>query len=189
MPATSVPANLSDLPFPPVPPSPLARLAAGMEATLAQSARMVAAHVAAGMDDIDTLLAALPPGALDGSPDHYTRHLVHADPFERFSIMVLVWRPGQHSPVHGHRTWCAYRVLRGTLSERHYRWNPASRTAEQTGAVPRAVGDTFSVPAGLRHIHALGNDGDTVAVSLHIYGVEQDRIATGVNLLVDTIVS
>ena len=171
------------------PLNPLTLLASGMEATLAQSARMVAAHVAASLPDADTLLAGLPPGALAGSPDTYTRHLVHADPYERFSVMLLVWRPGQNSPVHGHRTWCAYRVLRGTLSERHYRWNPENRTATQVGAVTRETGDTFSVPAGLQHIHALGNDSNAVAVSLHIYGVEQERIATGVNLLVDTIVS
>ena len=30
---------------------------------------------------------------------------------------------------------------------------------------------------------------DDVTVSLHIYGVEQSRISTGVNLLVDTVVS
>jgi len=172
-----------------VPASPLSRLATGMEATLAQSARMVAAHVAASLPDTATLLAGLPPGALDGDPDTYTRHLVHADPYERFSVMVLVWRPGQFSPVHGHRTWCAYRVLRGTMAERHYRWNPQCRTATQVNAVTREAGDTFSVPAGLQHIHALGNASDAIAVSLHIYGVEQDRIATGVNLLVDTIVS
>lgn len=167
--------------------SPLFQFATGMEASLAQSARLVAAQVAESLPDADTLLASLPPGALEGSPDTYTRHLVHADPYERFSVMVLVWRPGQSSPVHGHRTWCAYRVLRGTLAERHYRWDPASRTATQVNAVTRETGDTFSVPAGLQHIHALGNASDTVAVSLHIYGVEQDRIATGVNLLVDTI--
>ncbi len=183
-------ANALTSPAHPVDPfTPLALLASGMEATLSQSARMVAAHVAATMPDTDTLLAGLPPGALDGSADTYTRHLVHADPYERFSVMLLVWRPGQHSPVHGHRTWCAYRVLRGTLSERHYRWHPENRTATQVGAVTRETGATFSVPAGLQHIHALGNDSDTVAVSLHIYGVEHDRIATGVNLLVDTVVS
>lgn len=169
--------------------SPLTNLASGMASTLAQTARMVAAEVAAGLPDTETLLASLPPGALEGSPDTYTRHLVYADPYERFSVMLLIWRPGQHSPVHGHRTWCAYRVLHGTLSERHYRWNPETRTATQVGAVTRAAGDTFSVPAGLQHIHALGNDSDAVAVSLHIYGVEQDRIATGVNLLVDTVTS
>ncbi|RZT43137.1 cysteine dioxygenase family protein [Cupriavidus agavae] len=175
----------------PVPavPGPLALLATGMDATLSHSARTVAEHLAASLTDTDALLASLPPGALAGSPDRYTRHLVYADPYERFSVMLLIWRPGQHSPVHGHRAWCAYRVLRGTLAERHYRWNPENRTATQVGAATREAGDTFSVPAGLQHIHALGNDSHDIAVSLHIYGVDRDNIATGVNLLVDTIVS
>ncbi|GAA7765670.1 MULTISPECIES: cysteine dioxygenase family protein [Cupriavidus] len=182
---TSAPCASSGAPE----PSPLTPFTSGIEATLAKNARMVAEQVAASLPDAETLLASLPPGALEGSPDTYTRHLVHADPFERFSVMLLVWRPGQFSPVHGHRTWCAYRVLRGTMYERHYRWDPESRTASQVGAVTREAGDTFSVPAGLQHIHALGNASDDVTVSLHIYGVEQSRISTGVNLLVDTVVS
>jgi predicted metal-dependent enzyme (double-stranded beta helix superfamily) len=166
---------------------PLGQLALSMEATFAHSARMVAGHLDSCLPDADTLLACLPPGALPGSPHAYTRHLVYADPLARFSAMLLVWRPGQSSPVHGHRTWCAYRVLQGTLSERHYQWDPSTRLATQTGSVERQAGATFSVPAGLQHIHALGNASDTVAVSLHVYGVDQDHISTGVNLLVDTI--
>lgn len=165
--------------------APLEPFARCMEVTFAHSARMVAAGIADHLPDTDTLLACLPPGALQGNPDTYTRHLVYADPLERFSAMVLVWRPGQSSPVHGHRTWCAYRVLRGTLAERHYRWNPQTCRARLTNRVERAEGDTFSVPAGLQHIHALGNDSDAIAVSLHIYGVERHSIATGVNLLVE----
>nr|WP_166487034.1 cysteine dioxygenase family protein [Cupriavidus necator] len=166
--------------------SPLGRLAKSMEATFAHSARMVAGNIDTCLPDADTLLAWLPPGALLGSPDTYTRHLVYADPLARFSAMLLVWRPGQASPVHGHRTWCAYRVLRGTLSERHYQWDPASRLATLTGGVDRQAGATFSVPAGLQHIHSLGNATDAIAVSLHLYGVDRDHISTGVNLLVDT---
>ncbi len=165
--------------------APLEPFARSMEATFAHSARMVASGIDEHLPDADTLLACLPPGALLGSAHSYTRHLVYADPLERFSAMLLVWRPGQSSPVHGHRTWCAYRVLQGTLSERHYRWSPETRRARQTGQVARTAGDTFSVPAGLQHIHALGNASDAIAVSLHIYGVEPASIATGVNLLVD----
>ncbi|CAG2146330.1 cysteine dioxygenase family protein [Cupriavidus numazuensis] len=166
--------------------SPLGQLAQSMEATFAHSARLVAGNIDSCLPDADTLLACLPPGALLGSPDTYTRHLVYADPLARFSAMLLVWRPGQASPVHGHRTWCAYRVLRGTLSERHYQWDPASRLATLTGNVERQAGATFSVPAGLQHIHSLGNASDAIAVSLHLYGVDRDHISTGVNLLVDT---
>ena len=35
-----------------------------------------------------------------GSRDRYTRHLVYAGP--GFSILALVWLPGQMSPIHGH---------------------------------------------------------------------------------------
>lgn len=168
------------------PPPALMPFAQSMEAALAQSARLVTDGIVASLPDADTLLAALPPGALAGGAETYTRHLIHADPFGRFSVMLLVWRPGQASPVHGHRAWCAYRVLRGTMTERHYHWNPATRHAALANTVTREAGDTFSVPAGLRHIHQLSNTGDEVAVSLHVYGVEQHQIATGVNLLVDT---
>ncbi|WP_411859793.1 cysteine dioxygenase [Cupriavidus pauculus] len=184
-------SRLSAMPATPAPgraaPPPLMPFAQTMEDALAQGARLVADGIVASLPDADTLLATLPPGALDGSAETYTRHLIHADPFGRFSAMLLVWRPGQASPVHGHRAWCAYRVLRGTMTEHHYRWNPATRHAALANTVTRAAGDTFSVPAGLRHIHRLSNTGDNIAVSLHVYGVEPQHIATGVNLLVDTV--
>lgn len=152
----------------------------------AACARDVAAQLRGTLPDDDALLALLSDQQRAGSPDGYTRHLIHADPLARFSAMLLVWRPGQASPVHGHRTWCAYRVLQGTLRERHYRWDADGRVARLTGSVVREAGDVFSVPAGLGHVHALGNDGPSVAISLHLYGVDAERIATGVNLLVDT---
>ncbi|WP_420995910.1 cysteine dioxygenase [Cupriavidus sp. 30B13] len=166
-------------------PGMFAPLSAGMSAAFAASARLVAQGIEDSLPDDDALLALLPEALRAGSPHGYVRYLVHADPLARYSAMLLVWRPGQHSPVHGHQTWCAYRVLQGTLHERHYRWDAQAQRARQCGEMSRTVGDTFSVPAGLRHIHALGNDGDEVAVSLHIYGVDQEHIGSGVNLLVD----
>ena len=160
----------------------LAPLAHALDALLSRGADTIADTIAASLGDSEAILAALPPDALLGDPGGYTRHLLYADPLGRFSAMALVWRPGQHSPVHGHRAWCAYRVLRGTLSERHYAWEPALQSARFTGTVERHPDDTFTVPAGLRHIHSLGNAGDDIAVSLHIYGVNHDHIATGVNL-------
>lgn len=169
------------------PPLPFGQALGGrLGGLFADCAREVAAQLRAALPDDDALLALLPEHARAGSPAGYTRHLIHADPLARFCAMLLVWRPGQASPVHGHRTWCAYRVLQGTLHERHYRWDAAARAARLTGSVVREAGDLFSVPAGLGHIHALGNDGPSVAISLHLYGVDAERIATGVNLLVDT---
>lgn len=192
-------------------PSALSALSPALARVFDDSARSVAAQVQACLgDDADALLALLPAAARAGSPDGYTRHLIYADPMARFSAMLLVWRPGQASPVHGHRTWCAYRVLQGSLYERHYRWDEAAQIARPSGGVVREPGAVFSVPAGLGHIHSLGHPGrgmdggmdggvdggmdggdgegeaDDIAVSLHLYGVEAAHIATGINLLVAT---
>lgn len=186
--STPMPAGLGT-------PSALSALSPALARVFDDSARTVAAQVQACLGDADALLALLPAAARAGSPDGYTRYLVYADPMARFSAMLLVWRPGQASPVHGHRTWCAYRVLQGTLVERHYRWDEAAQVARPSGSVMREPGAVFSVPAGLGHIHSLGHPGrrmdagdgepDDIAISLHLYGVEAAQIATGVNLLVE----
>ncbi len=179
----------------PTAPPRFGPLSTGIGDVLTETARGLAAGIEACLPDAAALLALLPAAARAGSPDGYTRHLVYADPLDRFSAMLLVWRPGQASPVHGHRTWCAYRVLQGTLRERHYCWDPDARVARPCGGTERRPGGVFSVPAGLRHIHALANEGSEasdgdgecgggVAISLHIYGVAPEHIATGVNLLV-----
>ena len=142
-------------------------------------------HMLAGaLDEAEHLMPLAPPQALAGPSACYTRHLVYADELGRYSIMLLVWHPGQHSPVHGHNTWCAYRVLQGSLTERHYTWHADRGSARLCGQVMRQRGDTATAPAGLGHIHRLGNESDRVAVSLHIYGVAREQIATHVNLLV-----
>lgn len=130
------------------------------------------------------LLAGLPQALREGSPQGYTRHVAYADPYGRFTMAYLIWRPGQFSPVHGHRAWCAYRVLQGELSETHYRWDAALQTALKTGHATRRPDDVVTASSGLRQIHRLGNNGEQTAISLHIYGVRQADIATGVNLLV-----
>ncbi|QEI09015.1 cysteine dioxygenase [Pigmentiphaga aceris] len=119
-----------------------------------------------------------------GSPERYTRHLLHADPAGRFSVIALIWHPGHRTPVHGHRTWCAYLVLRGILREARFAWHAAQDCAVHTDTVTRHAGQTLAAPAGLADIHSLGNDSNEIAVSIHVYGVQGDQISTHVNHLV-----
>lgn len=140
--------------------------------------------LAGSLQEAEQLMPLAPPQALAMPSTCYTRHLVYADELGRYSIMLLVWHPGQHSPVHGHNTWCAYKVLQGELTECHYAWRADTGTAGLCGQVKRQRGAIATAPAGLDHIHRLGNESDRVAVSLHIYGVAREQIATHVNLLV-----
>jgi predicted metal-dependent enzyme (double-stranded beta helix superfamily) len=116
----------------------------------------------------------------------YSRHVAYADPYGHFTIVYLVWPPQQFSPVHGHRTWCAYRVLQGELTETLYRWDAGTQCAVPVREAARRPGDIVTAEAGLEQIHRLGNAGADLAVSLHVYGVDAQAIATGVNHLVRT---
>src|SRR5436305_7818157 len=42
--------------------------------------------------------------------DRYRAHLVHVHPAGRYSIVALVWKPGQATPIHDHRCWCVVGV-------------------------------------------------------------------------------
>jgi predicted metal-dependent enzyme (double-stranded beta helix superfamily) len=120
-----------------------------------------------------------------GSDTGYARHVVHADPLDRFTVLALVWRPGQFSPVHWHHSWCAYAVVSGLLQEAGYDWDEAHGCATASMQRERGEGDASFALAGSSRIHRLGNGGRREAISLHVYGVPASRITTGVNRVVD----
>lgn len=116
-----------------------------------------------------------------GQAERYTRHILYAHPQGLFTVMALVWRPGQSTPVHGHFTWCSYFILEGDMQEDHFAWNPATECATLHGYVDRPRGDAVASHAGMDQIHRLRNASDDVAISIHVYGVDGPRIATHVN--------
>ncbi|EDZ98071.1 cysteine dioxygenase type I [Burkholderia sp. H160] len=128
--------------------------------------------------------ALLAPTQLEGSADSYRRHLLFADPHDRYAIAALVWQPGQASPVHAHHTWCGYAVVDGELSETIFGWDDAQQCASVLRAQTRKRGAVSFVRGGRAAIHRLGNCSDVPAVSLHIYGVDGARIGTHVNDIV-----
>ena len=113
-------------------------------------------------------------------PDTYTRHLVYADPNGLFSILAIVWGPGQGSPVHGHHTWCAVGVYAGEITESHYRLSPGDLHPIEVRTVRRTAGDSC-FDSGREGIHRIVNRSDSIAISIHVYGVGEDKITTGVN--------
>jgi predicted metal-dependent enzyme (double-stranded beta helix superfamily) len=132
--------------------------------------------------------AASEPGLLRpdqriGDARNYCRHLLAADPLNRYAIAALVWEPGQASPVHGHQTWCGYAVIDGALAETLFRWDADTHRALEVRRHSRRAGAVSYVEAGRGAIHQLGNPdhAQTRAVSLHVYGVAGAQIATHVN--------
>jgi 3-mercaptopropionate dioxygenase len=52
-----------------------------------------------------------------GSPDGYQGHTLHVEPDGSFSIVGLVWRPGQITRIHDHVNWCVLGVIQGVEHE------------------------------------------------------------------------
>lgn len=42
---------------------------------------------------------------LSSDPQHYARNAIYVAPDEQLSLFVLVWLPGQWTPVHEHGSW------------------------------------------------------------------------------------
>jgi predicted metal-dependent enzyme (double-stranded beta helix superfamily) len=127
----------------------------------------------------------LDPGACQCCPDGYIRHLLHADPEHHYAVVALVWRPGQMSPVHAHRTWCALGVHRGLLTEGFYATTSGNPIPVQTAALLRTQGDTSHGPANPDLIHRLSNLSTGKAISIHAYGADFDRFGSDVNRVYD----
>ena len=141
-------------------------------APLAERPAVVAAAIAPYLGD---------RGLLDGrdcpcNPDRYVRHLLEEG--DGYAVVALVWRPGQMSPVHAHRTWCALGVHRGTLTEHFFTPGDVPRPH---AAHLRAEGAISHGPADPDLIHRIANCCAEVAVSIHVYGVPYAEFAEGVN--------
>ena len=116
----------------------------------------------------------------------YARHPLYSDPAGRFTIVAIVWGAGQFSPIHAHHTWCAYAVHENALEETLYDWDGESAAAQPARTEVRAPGYGCYAHAGLDQIHRLGNSGAEPAMSIHVYGVERERVGTHVNRVVQS---
>lgn len=131
----------------------------------------------------------LTPQQRESDPEHYRQHLLHAEADGSFSLVALVWLPGQCTPVHDHVSWCVTGVHQGVEQERRYRLLPAGAAGTQarlvaTEDVRNEQGSVcgFAPPGD---IHRVWNGGSTLAVSVHIYGADISRLGSSVRRLYD----
>jgi predicted metal-dependent enzyme (double-stranded beta helix superfamily) len=121
----------------------------------------------------------LTPEQRDGSSESYGSHTLHVEPDGSFSIIGLVWRPGQITRIHDHVTWCVFGVLQGVEHEDLY-----DADLRLIGSSDNQVGDVsgFAPPGDIHRVH---NTTDTTAISLHIYGTDVTRIGSSVRRYYD----
>ena len=104
-----------------------------------------------------------------GSPDDYVAHPLHVEPDGSFSIIALVWRPGQITRIHDHITWCVFGVIQGVEHEELF-----DAELDLIGESDNHVGDVsgFAPPGDIHRVH---NTTDSTAISIHIYGTDVTR--------------
>ena len=107
-----------------------------------------------------------------GSPDGYRGHTLHVEPDGSFSIVGLVWRPGQLTRIHDHVTWCTFGVIQGVEHEELFdaELNMIGRSANHVGDV-----SGFAPPGDIHRVHNIGAE---TAISIHVYGTDVTRIGS-----------
>jgi len=111
----------------------------------------------------------------------YEQHILHTSPNGRYSLVSLVWRPGDRTSVHDHHAWGLAGVYRGHEHETRYAW------CDRIGTVPGLRPVTHEeVSAGQvipivppSDIHHVCNPDSTPTVSLHLYGFDLRLSPTG----------
>jgi predicted metal-dependent enzyme (double-stranded beta helix superfamily) len=129
----------------------------------------------------------LEPRHQEPADDRYRQHVVHVHHAGRYSIVALVWKPGQATPIHDHCCWCVVGVWRGSERETAYDLHD-----DRVGLhlVPRRTtlarpGDVSVLVPPDEDVHLVENAGESIAISLHVYGANIAERGTSINRTFD----
>jgi predicted metal-dependent enzyme (double-stranded beta helix superfamily) len=144
------------------------RTAVQSHADWAETAQLVTDQLRRYLPTMDVLT----PEQRLGSPDDYCAHKLYVEPDGSFSIVALVWRPGQFTRIHDHITWCVLGVIQGVEYEERF-----DSDLKLVGRYRNEVGHVsgFAPPGD---IHRVRNIGNTTAISIHVYGTDVSRVGS-----------
>jgi len=171
-------------------PAPLARFTDSMDQAVAASddpARL-AAHATSALADLLTHPEAIGEEHRGASDDAYCQHVVHVHPEGRYSLVALVWKQGQATPIHDHRCWCVVGVLEGEEEERRYHLleHEGGTALVLTGTERHPQGAISSLVPPAENIHRVSNSARDLTVSLHVYGDDIVRCGSSINHVFDS---
>ena len=163
------------------PTSQLDTLVTGVRSTIttgndeALTARLVADQLRQHLPRPDILT----PAQRKGDPHRYRAHVLHVEPDGSFSVLALVWRPGQTTRIHDHISWCVFGVIQGVEHEELF-----DQQLRRLGVTDNYPGDVsgFAPPGD---IHRVRNISEITAISIHIYGADLSRVGSSVRRYYD----
>lgn len=106
----------------------------------------------------------------------YARRLVYACPRDTYTVLAMVWGPGQGTLLHDHGgLWCVEGVLTGQIEVVQYdltREDGGTFEFVRQGTVLAGVGDAGALIPPFEY-HTIANpDATDKAVTIHVYGGE-----------------
>jgi 3-mercaptopropionate dioxygenase len=151
------------------------RAAVDRHADWAETARLVARELERNLPSPEVLTEE----QRTGDSARYLSHVLHTEPDGAFSILALVWRPGQTTPIHDHLTWCVFGVVQGTEYEELFVLDEVKECLLEAGSNVNEAGEVsgFAPPGD---IHRVRNVGDSTAISIHVYGTDVSRVGSSV---------
>ncbi|CAN5712983.1 cysteine dioxygenase [soil metagenome] len=143
----------------------------------------VAAGVAERLHDLIVDCDFLESAHRRTNPSEPCANLVHVAPDRSFSVVSFVWGPGQTTCVHDHVCWCVVGVLEGSEEETRYRlMGDAGGSWLEPGERRRLYpGEVCVLVPPDEDVHQVRNVGDDVAISIHVYGADIERLGTSIN--------
>jgi predicted metal-dependent enzyme (double-stranded beta helix superfamily) len=114
-----------------------------------------------------------------GDPARYQTHVLHIERDGSFSVVALVWRPGQVTPIHDHVTWCVFGVIQGVEHEELYTLDLGSDSLVESGSSTNHTGEVagFAPPGD---VHRVRNPGPDTAISIHVYGTDIFKLGSSI---------
>ncbi len=114
----------------------------------------------------------------------YARRLLHKHPQGAYSVVVMVWGPGQGTPLHDHAgTWCVECVCQGKIQVVNY--HRKANLDSEAGVLDFSEEDVHTAGIGEAgklippfEYHVLKNPFAETAVTVHVYGGEILRCNT-----------
>lgn len=126
--------------------------------------------------------ALLTPKQREPWTNRYRPHLLAVAPSRRFSVVALVWLPGQSTPIHDHICWCVVGVYEGIEREQRF----SLREDEQGNRWLLPLTDEYVLPGQAsalvppeENIHQVRNAGTDLAISIHVYGADLSAQPSG----------
>jgi 3-mercaptopropionate dioxygenase len=166
-------------------PTTLSAFVTEIEALIARERdpQIIAAGVRARLPELLAAPGWLAPEQRQPSPEHYRSHLLTVAPSGHFSVVSLVWLPGQVTPIHDHIAWCVVGVLEGLEREECFELRTDGKTRWLTphGQADVRPGLTCMLVPPDENIHRVHNAGETVAISIHVYGADIGKWGSSIN--------